>query len=224
MENVIEIGRIDATEQVESANKVVANFEEVASRCVLKTQADYDLTIGNIRQIEIFKRNLEEKRVSITKPIDQAKKAVMDLFRPAVTKCDEISQLLRGKVADFETKLRLEREEAQRKLDAEAEKKRKEAEAKAEKLRAEGREAMAAKQEAKAENIVAPIVQPKLQAVAGTAQVTYWHARVVDVNKVPRAWLVVDEAALEKYAKATQGKIPIDGVEFFSETKTTIRR
>ena len=223
MNNVIEVEKIDASKDLERANVIVKDFEEIASSIVIKNQAGYETTISNIRTLDNFRKGLEAKRVSITKPLDEAKRAVMDLFRPVVTRCDELSTILRGKANGFAEKMRLEQLEMQRKFDEEADQKRKEAEDKAAKMRADGRKKMAEKYEAKAEAVIAPIAPQKLQQPKGIAQVTYWHAKIVNPELVPREWMLVNESALEKHAKNTQGKIPVPGVEFWSETKGTIR-
>ena len=99
-----------------------------------------------------------------------------------------------------------EREAMQR----EAEKRRAEAEAAAAKA--------AAKEEAAAE-VVAPVVQiasvtPKVQ---GQAIRRTWRARVVNVALVPREYLVPNQQALDAFARATKGAIPLPGIEMVSE-------
>ena len=50
-----------------------------------------------------------------------------------------------------------------------------------------------------------------------------WKARVIDALLVPRAYLMVNEKALDGYAKDTRGKMPIPGVEFYEE-RIIVRR
>ena len=40
-----------------------------------------------------------------------------------------------------------------------------------------------------------------------------WKAVIVDINAIPREYLVVNQAALDKVAQATRGAIVIPGVK-----------
>jgi type IV secretory pathway VirB10-like protein len=102
-------------------------------------------------------------------------------------------------------------EAERRKAQAEAE--RRQAEANAAAAKAEAREEAAAA-------VVAPVV-----TVASTAPVVKgqsirktWKAVVVDAALVPREWLVVNDQALQAFAKATKGACPVAGVTFIEET------
>ena len=77
-------------------------------------------------------------------------------------------------------------------------------------------------EEAAAIEPVAVIVAPVIEKVAGERTVTTWKARVVDANAVPREWMTPDLQALSGLAKATKGAKQVPGVEFYSETRTSI--
>ena len=53
-------------------------------------------------------------------------------------------------------------------------------------------------------------VMPK---VKGTSMREVWKAVIVDINAIPREYLVVNQAALDKVAQATRGAIVIPGVK-----------
>ena len=57
--------------------------------------------------------------------------------------------------------------------------------------------------------------------VAATAR-TVWRHRVVDLEKVPRAYLMVNDAAIK--AAIAGGMRSIEGVEIFEDVVTAIRR
>jgi hypothetical protein len=59
---------------------------------------------------------------------------------------------------------------------------------------------------------VAPVV--KGQSLRKT-----WRAVVVDAAAVPREWLVVNEQALNAFARSTKGAVPVAGVRFVEETQ-----
>ena len=77
-------------------------------------------------------------------------------------------------------------------------------------------------EEAAAIEPVAVIVAPVIEKVAGERKVTTWKARVVDANAVPRAWLTPNLQTLGAFAKATKGAMPVPGVEFYCESRTSI--
>ena len=132
--------------------------------------------------------------------------------------------------ADERARKERERQEAARAAEAEAlrqaalienQKEREAMQREAEKRRAEAEAAAAkaaAKEEAAAE-VVAPVVQiasvtPKVQ---GQAIRRTWRARVVNVALVPREYLVPNQQALDAFARATKGAIPLPGIEMVSE-------
>lgn len=83
--------------------------------------------------------------------------------------------------------------------------------------------AAAAKAEAKEEaaaSVVGSVVQVSsvLPQVKGQAIRKTWKARVVNLGLVPREYLVVNDQALQAFARATKGAVKIPGVEFFAET------
>jgi len=82
----------------------------------------------------------------------------------------------------------------------------------------------------KAEAVMdAPTPQPvdtyvpevKQEKVAGAGTRKTWKARVLDAAKVPDMFKIVDQKALDAYARSTAGKQNMAGVEFYQETQLT---
>jgi chromosome segregation ATPase len=69
--------------------------------------------------------------------------------------------------------------------------------------------------ESEAASIPVPILAREQPKAAGVRRVQVWHARVVDAALVPREYLIINESALDKVAKATKGAIRIPGVEIY---------
>jgi septal ring factor EnvC (AmiA/AmiB activator) len=89
-----------------------------------------------------------------------------------------------------------------------------------------------AKREAEAKEKEAARVKSELPKITVASTVTKqagesvritWKARVINASLVPRTYLMVNETALDKQAKATQNTVQIPGVEFYEE-KTMVRR
>jgi hypothetical protein len=68
--------------------------------------------------------------------------------------------------------------------------------------------------------VIAPVVTVAAvtPVIAGQSVRKTWKARVVNQALVPREWLVVNEKALDAFAKATKGAVPVAGVEMYEET------
>ena len=82
--------------------------------------------------------------------------------------------------------------------------------------------AAAAKAEAREEaaaSVVAAVVEvASVQPVVkGQSMRTTWKAVVTDVALVPREWMIVNDTALQAFARATKGAVPVAGVVFKSE-------
>lgn len=77
-----------------------------------------------------------------------------------------------------------------------------------------------------AAQVVAPVVTvaPTIQKVQGAGLRKTWKARVVDVDKVPRSFMTVNQSALDGYARATKGAVPVAGVKFYEESTMSIWR
>ena len=65
--------------------------------------------------------------------------------------------------------------------------------------------------------VVAPKVVAEIPVIQGQSTKTVWRGRVKDKALVPEEYKVVDDSLIQKFAKATQGKISVPGIEFYSE-------
>lgn len=78
-------------------------------------------------------------------------------------------------------------------------------------------EAKAEAIQSKAEQVIAPRVEAYIPPVVGQSSRAVWKARVLDAKQVPEEYKIVDIAMLDKLAQATKGKVPVAGIEFYSE-------
>ena len=76
-------------------------LEAIAEGFALETQDDVALAVELIDEISDQAKALTEKRMGITRPLDAAKKATMDLFRAPLAALDTAGRKLRKLVADF---------------------------------------------------------------------------------------------------------------------------
>ena len=232
MNNIIELKSID-TSSANNAMTQAVLYEKNCNILLIKpieTQIGYENAITIVKEIETYASKLEDERLKITRPLDAAKNAVMDLFRPAKDKLQLISDTLRKRINNYayeqEQKRQAEQRKAQQLADREAEKERQRLLARAEKAKESGKEAKAEALQEQAEAVVpiAPIVMPKIEQPKGVAMKTLWKYKVVDIKSVPREYLMINDELLSKLAVGTKGAIKVEGIEFYSEQIASIRK
>lgn len=215
----------------QARSATIANPEELA------------LAGEDLMTIKGLQKKLEEKRTSITKPLNDALKSVNDLFRPAKTWLEEAEAIRKGQMtiyreveaekirkaqAELEEIARREREalaakaaEVERKAREQAERLRAAANTEAERLAAERRIAQkeaeaAAKAEAlraEAAAAVAPKIVVEPPKSFGQSVRENWTFEIVDAALVPREFLVIDEKKIGGVVRAMKGYTNIPGVK-----------
>ena len=74
----------------------------------------------DLRAIKALQKNVEAQRTAITVPLNQALKAINDLFRPAADYLTKAEATLKGAMLTYTTEQQRKAEEARRKAEAEA--------------------------------------------------------------------------------------------------------
>ena len=64
--------------------------------------------------------------------------------------------------------------------------------------------------------IIAPVVAPQIETPKGVSYSDNLTAEVIEINLIPREYLVVNMQALNAVAKSTKGTLTIPGVKFIS--------
>lgn len=77
-----------------------------------------------------------------------------------------------------------------------------------------------------AAQVIAPMIQvaTAVPVVAGQSVVKRWKAVVINVDLVPREYMVVNDTALQALARATKGAVKVAGVQFVEEVGFTTKR
>lgn len=192
----------------------------------------YEAAAEDLRSIVTKKKDLDAQRKKITKPLDEAKAAVMDLFKPPIdflTKAEGI--LKRGLSAWDEEQERIRRQkEAEA---AEALRKEREAlEKKAEKMAAKGQVEKAAETLAQSMSMPTAVVAPEPERAAGISFRDNWKAEVTDLRalveavaagKVPLRALEASEKFLGAQAKALREEMNYPGVRVYKDRVVAAR-
>jgi|GEM_PF-545683 len=230
---VTELVRITAEQEQEL--KATDKYLEKAQEFSIATVDDYHQAGEELKIIKAKSNDLEKLRKDITRPLDESKKNVMALFRPALEKLDQAEKLIKKQMLIFQQEQehkRREQEELLRKQ-AEAEQRRREklAERQAEKARERGDEERAQEILDNVPNIPLPSVQAEEIKSDGISTRKVWKAKVTNFTALVQAcldnpeWLgdgvgegyiIPNEKLLGEIARSTKGTVKIPGVDIYS--------
>lgn len=193
----------------------------------ISNESGYSLAVEATANIKAKAKELEESRKALTKPLDDAKKTVMDLYREPSEQLARAERIIKSAILAFQQKVQREREAARLKAEAEA---RAEAERQAQALAKEAEEALnaghtvqALEKIEKAENVyVIPAPLPELPKLHGATVRANWKHRVIDPNAVPRQFCTPDDKLLAALAKSQKDKASVPGVEFYNDANVAI--
>lgn len=123
--DVVTIERPDQEALMRQANAVY----DVAAEFVIDGPETYQVAADELRDIKARISRLDEQRKSITKPLDDAKKAVMALFNPVIDRLTEAEKSVKGAILTYQDEQERKRKEEQARLEAAARAERERAEA-----------------------------------------------------------------------------------------------
>jgi hypothetical protein len=211
----------------DSALAMVEGFE-------VNDGATYELAAEELTGIKRRAAALDEQRKSITKPLDDAKKAVMDLFRGPLDLLTRAEGILKGKMLTYQQEEQRKANEARIAAERAAQAERDRLAAEAAKLEAAGRAGEAVVQRAVAEMIVAaaPAVA-EAPKVAGVSTRTSVDFEVVDllqlvqhIAKHPELinLVVEDSVKLRAYVRGLGMACQLPGVKVFEKATLSASR
>ena len=212
---------IDTVEEQKKTSDVPVLCEK--AELIISNQSDYEAASAVLSEVKSRYKELDAQRKEITKPIDAAKKAVMDLFKTPLELLEKAESKIKGLMIGYtneqERKAREEQLRLQKIADAEAARQKKILEEKIARAEASGKTEKAEELQMQKETItpiVAPIIAPQIETPKGVSYRDQWSAEVTDINLVPREYLIANMPALNKMAQATKGTLSIPGVKFTS--------
>jgi hypothetical protein len=188
-----------------------------AEAFAVTTPQQYTEAAEMLKHIKGKAKELDETRKSLTKPLDESKKRIMDFFAKPLdflTKAE--NSIKRSMIAYSDEQDRIRREE-QRKAEESARKERERIEAQARKAAESGKVERAVELEQRAAAVVAPIIPREAPKVAGLNTREVWKFAVFDEKAVPREFLIVDESKVRKFVQTMKGDTNIAGVRVWSE-------
>lgn len=202
-------------------------FLAVAQSYLITSPELYEAAAADLQEIKGKLKALEEKRTAITRPLNQALKAVNDLFRKPKELLEQAEGLIKRAMSAYDHERERKRREEQARLEEEARKERERLEAKAREAEEKGQIEKAEALRESANAVVAPIVSPATEApkVTGIATRGLWKARVTDKAALVRhivaerpdllSLIEIDASALNAMARAQKSALSLPGVEVY---------
>lgn len=200
----------------------IANLEQVVF--VVRNSESRETVIVAVRKAKSIRALIVkffEKSKNLT---HEAHKSVCADEKFGTDRCDVIEREGKRAVTTWDDQQKVIREKEQARLQAiEDARVRKEQERlikQAEKIKTPERSEALMEEAA---SIVAPVVQvAEKEKVKGESTRKIWKGRVIDPSKVPDVFKVIDQKAIDNYAKATKGAIPQEGIQFYEDSVLAI--
>lgn len=207
-----------ANDLLETAQNQIGLFESV----IIESQKDYESSSVVLRDIKAQYKSLDERRKAITRPIDDAKKQAMALFKPALDYLANAERHIKRSMLTYQQEQeRIRRAELAKAQEA-ARREREKLEAQAARARQKGKEERAQALEQAADEVLStppPVAAPP--KAEGISTRTTYSAEVTDIDAliaavaagtVPRETLQVNQKFLNQMARALKQNLAYPGV------------
>lgn len=182
----------------------------------------------DLKSIKSLAREIEDKRTSITGPINQALKEVNAFFKPAQEWLTQAERTLKGKLLEFQAEQDRIARELQVRADEQARKEREKLEAQASKAESKGKGERAEELREQAQSKLAPIVSSAAPKISGISTRETWKAEVTDKMAFVKhiiearpdliALVLIDQSALNAQARSLKDALNLPGVKAVKET------
>jgi len=203
-------------------------FADRMSAMNIDNNDDYEDCGLLLKRVKVTSNELDLKRKSITRPLDEAKKNTMALFKPVLDALASIEKSAKRKMIDYQTEQERKARELQAKQEAAARKEREKLEERALKHESKGREERAARLREEAELNNAAPVPPSMPVAkaAGVSTREIWKVEVVDkmalikavaAGQAPMAALEVSTKFLGQQVKSLKGEYNLPGTRGYTE-------
>lgn len=212
---------------------------EIANSIKIDSPAMLEVAGEELRAVVAKKKELNDQRLSITRPIDTAKTNVMNLFKKPIEFLENAESILKRAIASYQTEQRQIAENTQRELDAAAAKEKARLAAEAKALEDEvaaleksggGDAEMIAEVQSKAEELrfqaattVPAVAVQESAKVTGISSRQNWKYEITDVALIPREYLMVNESAIGQVVKAMKENTSIPGIRAYNEGSIAVR-
>lgn len=206
----------EAVQPLKDYSVVVAPVVEQANGMVVSDQTTRRAAIVFLQAVKEAQRTVTAELEPLVKRAHDNWKAMVAYRDKYLTPLKQAEQTVKTVVSAFDAEEQEKRLQEQRRLQAEAD-----AAAARERARLEKEAARLKTPElredrlAQAQAVTAHVIQVQApERQEGVAYRSTWKAVVLDPQAVPREWLIVNDQALQTFARATKGTVPVPGVRF----------
>lgn len=207
-----------------STHEAVAAAENallVAKSLVITTPDQLDYAAVQLKAVKAKYNELEATRKSMTAPIDQAKKRIMDFFRAPLGFLEDAERILKNAIATYQREQEIARQKLEAQMQERQRKEREKLEQRAENAEAKGQTEKAAALRDTAASVPTPVLAP-MSAPAGVSTRDNWKAEVFDKamllaavldGVVPGEAILINEQYLNARARVDKAGLKIPGVK-----------
>ena len=189
-----------------------------ANSFAITTDTDYQEAMQFVvEKLKPLRKAIEETFDPI---IDQAHKT----WKSAIAKKNEKLEPINNAIAfldkkgkDFRYIQEQKRQEEQRKADELARKEQAKLEERARKAEEKGKTEKAEELQQKAQEVIAPVVAPKVSKVDGIVIKKLWTFEIIDAPLIPREYLMPDLTKIGAVVRATKNTLNIPGIRQFQK-------
>lgn len=204
-------------------------FPEKAKRFIIKTTEDFQQMKDFLQVIKTLRAQIADSCRDRIESAYKAHKAEVAYQRESEKPLVEAEEITKPKVASYlreQEKIRQEALEKKRKEEEAQKKKEEDVLQEAIDLADEGKEEEADKiiESAITEQKEEPKHVPEKIETKGIGIVKRWKFKVVDAKKIPRKYLIINEALIGQVVRALKDKTDIAGIEVYSEDSVSARR
>ena len=197
--------------------KQASDYLQIADMYEVSSQEDYLFANDQLGDVKKQAKTLDDRRKAITKPLDEAKKQVMDLFRPALDLLSSAEGIWKRKMLAWDNEQDRKRREEEARLREIARKEQERLRRLAESAAAKGNTDKAERMAAMAESMPTPVVAAPVEKASGVSFREQWDFEIVDQSAVPREYLMVDAKRIGGVVRAMKGATNIPGVRVFAQ-------
>lgn len=202
-----------AGELAEKAVRLLADAESLT----ISTTEEYRFAGSLIPHIGTLLAAFRSERMNQTRPLDAAKKAIMDRYASAQEPAENAERIIKKAMLKFRREEEARVREEQRIAEEKAEKERQRLEKLADRAEDRGDIEKAQAFEQRAATVVAPVAVSDAPKVEGTAIRKVWKFEVEDASLLPRNFLIPDESAIGAVVRALKDRHNIPGVRAWAE-------
>lgn len=184
-------------QEAEEETQIASRAKDVALAFVIEDAESYRVAVETLRELANKAKEIDTKRKSATRPLDDAKKEIISWWQPAVDRISEASVSLRRAIVEYDAKQQ-EREQAV------------------------ARAAAAALVAGKPVDTAAMAAVFAQEKPAGIAIKKVWRFRITDFDALPNEYKVANDTKIGAVVRALKSDTKIPGVEAFEEHQAAL--